>query len=161
ELAPRFGFAYTPRPLGRLERKLFGSEQTVIRGGAAISYDATNYQYLADIQASAPNSLLAVLGPAFAAEAGRLDRVISAAELQGLIGRDPRAYARTQVASGFQSPYAARWHLAAGRNLDDRITIEAAYVGTKGFDLIRLLDGRPAVPLSGNSPPRSGPLRIY
>jgi hypothetical protein len=58
-IAPRIGFAYTPR-FKVLGQNLFGYEKTVFRGGVSISYDQTPYRPLADVAASAPNVLLAV-----------------------------------------------------------------------------------------------------
>jgi hypothetical protein len=162
EFAPRFAFAYTPRMTAGLGRKIFGVDHTILRGGGDISYDATDYQSLAAIQASAPNTLTAVLGPAAAAQVLRLGSMVSASELQALIGRDPRAYSVAQVSPEFRPPYAARWHLSAGRNIDDRITIEAAYVGARGFGLIRALDGMPQT-LTGpaGSAPSTGTVMTY
>jgi hypothetical protein len=157
EFAPRFAFAYTPRMSAGLGRKIFGVDRTILRGGADLSYDATDYQSLAAIQASAPNTLTAVLGPAAAARLARSSSMISASELQNLIGRDPRAYSVAQVSPGFRPPYAARWHFSAGRNIDDRITIEAAYVGARGFGLARALDGMPQLTSAGTLAAAPGP----
>src|SRR5262249_41069887 len=165
ELAPRVGFAYAPRMAGRLGGKLLGLDRTIIRGGAAISYDAGDYQSLADIQASAPNSLMAVLGPSYASQFGRPSTIIRPGELESLIGRDPRAYATVQLSPDFRPSYATRWHLSVGRNIDDRITIEAAYVGSRGFSLIRAADGMPQLTSAGGAAsgtkPVTGLLRIY
>jgi len=37
--APRFGFAWSPRPTGGFWQQLLGSDRFVVRGGYAISYD--------------------------------------------------------------------------------------------------------------------------
>jgi hypothetical protein len=176
DFSPRFALAYTPRIASGIGRRLLGFDRTVIRGGASISYDAADYQALADIQASAPNTLMAVLEPPYAARIAQSGTIPGSSTLQELLGRDPRAYAAAQLARGFSAPYSIAWHLGAGRNFDDRITIEAAYVGARGNSVARAIDGAlrfgtvaTSAALAPSSSPGSGlpgpglagPLRIY
>ena len=62
-ILPRASGLRTRRDSEFWERNLFGYDKTVIRGGASISYDQTNYRTLADVAASSPNLFLAVITP--------------------------------------------------------------------------------------------------
>lgn len=152
--APRVGFAYTPRvrPFGL---NLFGDERTVLRGGASVSFDQTAYRHLADVAASAPNVLLAVLTPASGRATFSFPSLPSAADLRSLLGSDARRYARTEMTRDFRSPYSITWHFSVGRNVADRLGVEAGYVGSRGIGLMRMLDGSAGVHGA------AGPLRVY
>ena len=151
-LAPRAGFAYTPR-FRLFGKNWFGYDKTVIRGGINLSYDQTAYRPLADVAASAPNVLLGVLTPPNSI--APLSNLPDAAGLRVLLGASPLAYARTELAQGFHAPSSLAWHLETNRNFEDKLTVAVAYVGTRGTGLIRAVDGNP---FSNHS---MGPLRIY
>lgn len=146
--APRLGFAYTPR-FFVFGRDLFGFDKTVIRGGVQISYDQTAFRPLADVAASAPNVMLAVITPSVGAL--RFPSVPDAEALKSIFGSDPSNYARTDLARDYRTPYAMVWHLTGSRDLTERLSVEAAYTGSRGAKLIRAIDGA-----NGD-----GPLRIY
>lgn len=146
--APRLGFAYTPR-FFVFGRDLFGFDKTVIRGGVQLSYDQTAFRPLADVAASAPNVMLAVITPRVGAL--RFPSVPDSSALRSILGSDPSKYARTDLARDYRAPYATVWHLAGSRDLTERLSIEAAYIGSRGAKLIRAIDGA-----NGD-----GPLRIY
>lgn len=152
--APRFGFAYTPR-FRVLGSNFFGYDKTVIRGGASISYDQTSYRTLADVAASSPNTLFAVLTntiPSF-------PNVPGFRELQTLFGSSPEELARTELARSFRTPFSTAWHLSATRDLNNKILIELGYAGTRGIGLIRAVDANPVSDfLNANA---IGPRRLY
>jgi hypothetical protein len=151
-LAPRVGFAYTPR-LRLFGKNWFGYDKTVIRGGVSLSYDQTAYRPLADVAASAPNVLLGVLTSSNAL--ATLPNVPDATGLRALLGASPLAYARTELAQGFHTPSNLAWHLETSRDFENQLTVAVAYVGARGAGLIRAVDGNP---LANNS---TGPLRVY
>ena len=152
--APRFGFAYTPR-FRVLGRNFFGYDKTVIRGGASISYDQTNYRTLADVAASSPNTLFAVLTqsiPSFPAVPGF-------EELETLFSASPEKLARTELSQSFRTPFSTAWHLSATRDLNSKVLIELGYAGTRGTGLIRAIDANPTTDFLSAS--AIGPRRLY
>ncbi len=141
-IAPRFGFAYTPRFL-LFGKNIFGYDKTVIRGGVSLSYDQTAYGPLADASISAPNILLGVIAPANADALPAFPAVSDANQLRTLLGASPLAYARTQFARGYRDPSSLSWHLDISRDLDNKVIAGLSYVGAQGTGLIRMLDGNP------------------
>ncbi len=146
--APRLGFAYTPR-FFVLGRDLFGFDKTVIRGGVQMTYDQTAFRPLADVAASAPNVMLAVITPSIGAL--RFGSIPDAEALRSILGSDVSKYARTDLARDYRTPHATVWHLTGSRELTERLSLEAAYTGSRGANLIRAIDGATG----------DGPLRIY
>jgi uncharacterized protein YegL len=156
--APRFGFAYTPR-FRVLGTNLFGYDKTVIRGGASVSYDQTNYRALADIAASSPNLLSAVITPGTGPAVLSFPDVPRFGQLQSLFGGRPEKLARTELAQGFRTPFSTAWHLSATRDLNGMVMAEVGYAATRGTGLIRAIDGNPVIDLLSAS--ATGPRRIY
>jgi hypothetical protein len=152
--APRLGFAYTPR-FFVFGRDLFGFDKTVIRGGAQLSYDQTAFRPLAEVAASAPARVLAVITPDLISTLPEFPTALGASDLRSLLGSDPLKYARTDFAADFRTPYSAVWNLTISREIKGRSAIEASYTGSRGSKLIRATDGNPS---PGGS---EGPLRIY
>lgn len=134
-VAPRLGFAYTPR-FRLFGRDLFGRDKTVIRGGVNIFYDATAYRPLAEVATSTPSVLFTVATPDSVAQLPAFPSLRRATP-----GGDPRDFARTRVAGPFVNPYSLRWHLATSRDLLDRASLEVGYVGARSFGIIRAADG--------------------
>jgi hypothetical protein len=157
-VAPRLGFAYTPR-FRVFGRDLFGRDKMVVRGSAAVSYDSAAYRPLAETAASSPNVLLAVFGSQTEIPFPRFPAVPSRAELSQLFGADPRNFARTVIDPGFRTPYSIRWHLAASRSFSDKALFELGYTGARGVGLVRALDGNALS--SSEEAGSAGPLRVY
>jgi Ca-activated chloride channel family protein len=138
-LAPRFGFAYTPR-FQVFGWNPFGFDKTVIRGGASISYDQTSYRPLADVAKSSPNVLLAVIGPDAVHPLPRFPELPDMATLLSMFDRDATKFSRAELAKDFRSPYSTNWHLTATRDFDNKVTFEMGYAGSRGIGLTQLLD---------------------
>jgi hypothetical protein len=151
--APRLGFAWTPRWI-LFGRDVFGSEKTAIRGGVQMSYDQTAYRPLADVAASAPNVMLAVISGQNLARLPRFPAVPDRVMLRSVLGDDPRSFARTDLARDYRTPFATVWHLTVSRDLGARSMIEASYAASRGANLIRAVDGNPFHA-------SSGPFRVY
>ncbi|HJQ69146.1 MAG TPA: VIT domain-containing protein [Blastocatellia bacterium] len=157
-LAPRFGFAYTPR-FRVLGRNLFGYDKTVIRGGASLSYDQTNYRTLADVAASSPNLLLAVITPGAGPLTPSFPDAPGFDQLKSLFGARPERLARTELSGSFRTPFSTAWHLSATRDLNGKVLVELGYAGTRGTGLIRAVDANPVIDFLTAS--ATGPRRVY
>ena len=138
-LAPRFGFAYTPR-FQIFGWNPFGFDKTVIRGGASISYDQTSYRPLADVAKSSPNVLLAVIAPEEVPSLPRFPELPDAALLLSRFNKDATKFSRAELAEDFRSPYSTSWHLTTTRDFDNKVIFEMGYAGARGIGLTRLLD---------------------
>jgi Ca-activated chloride channel homolog len=156
-IAPRFGFAYSPR-FFVFGKNLFGYDKTVIRGGISLSYHQTAYRPLAEIASSAPARLFGVLTPAGGVVFDP-PAVPAAADLRSIFGGDPAQAARTELSRDYRTPFSAVWHLTASRDLSERLVVEAGYVGSRSIGLVRAIDARPVLFETGTN--RGGPLRIY
>lgn len=148
-LAPRFGFAYTPR-FQLFGFNPFGFDKTVIRGGASVSYDRTAYRTLADIARSSPNILLAVLNPAASLSLPEFPGLPDAATLGLLAGGDATQFSRAEMTRDFRNPYSLNWHLSATRDFDSKLIWELNYVGSRGIGLTQLIDANALNPQSAN-----------
>lgn len=132
---PRIGFAYTPR----WGKRIFGEDQTVIRGGYSISYEAAFYNILLNINTSAPQVFsFSVAG--FPVTGGATGSEVAASIPTPRNTFDPRQFFRTNVACGrspftcdetFASPYVENWSLGIQRQLGSRLVAEARYVGNR------------------------------
>jgi hypothetical protein len=146
--APRLGFVYTPNYEGMMGR-LFGKDQTIIRGGYGVAYDATFYNLLLNISTSSPLVFLTSapnVGVPSAVPTG--DKVRAAAVASGLIRFntfDPRFFTRTVPNTGFYSPYSQQWSLGIQRELPGNNVFEVRYVGTKGSGLFQTINGNPFI----------------
>ncbi|HKX31917.1 MAG TPA: hypothetical protein VJ302_29795, partial [Blastocatellia bacterium] len=126
--APRFSFAYTPHWGGLL----FGQDQTVIRGGYAVSYDVFFDNILANSAASSPNVLgTTTLGGA-AGGRGIANAGVTSLPTVGTL--DPRAMIFT-IDPGLVNPLVHTWNLGVQRELPSRMLLDVAYVGSRGSRL--------------------------
>ncbi|HXG63491.1 MAG TPA: carboxypeptidase regulatory-like domain-containing protein, partial [Blastocatellia bacterium] len=143
-IAPRFGFAYSPR----FWRGLFGEDATVIRGGYSIAYDPAFYNILVNVQGSGPtvfNNLTTnpVNAPIFPVPSGELtgESVRQFAAANGIVRVNtfnPLLLAnRTLVAPDFHLPYAQQWSLGIQRQVGANNVFEVRYLGTHGVSLFQ------------------------
>jgi hypothetical protein len=156
DFAPRFGFAWDPT----------GSGKTAIRGGYGIFYDTTLVGVLQqNIGANPTQSFTSVSIPNT-----RFENPAAGAPSVSLA---PPALRATDV--NYDTPYIQQWSFDIQRQLPFDSLITVAYVGTKGTNLIGVVDinqvppGAAAqyglVPASGyiiaGTTPRLNPLRPY
>ena len=126
--APRFSFAYTPRWGGRF----FGQDQTVIRGGYAVSYDVFFDNILANTAASSPNVLgTTTLGGA-AGGRGIANAGVNSLPTVGTL--DPRAMMFT-IDPNLVNPMVHTWNLGVQHQFPRNLIVDVAYVGTRGSSL--------------------------
>src|SRR6185503_17632473 len=145
-LAPRLGFVYTPQFSGGILQRIFGDDDTIIRGGYGISYDAAFYNLMLNISTSSPLvfSTTTVLPLPNATPTG--DTVRAAAVSAGAIRFntfDPRFFNRTIVREPFRSPYIQQWSFGLQRQFGPAYVFEARYVGNHQVGLFQTVNPNP------------------
>jgi hypothetical protein len=116
-LAPRFGFAYAPTK----------NSKTVFRGGAGVFFDRTGPRPIADLLHFNGVNLqrFIVENPSFP---------VTPAELTGVptseVVLDPQA----------RTPYTVQYSMGVERQVTEKSTFSATYVGSRGIDLFRSRD---------------------
>jgi len=144
--APRFGLVYTPQFKSGILSKIFGPDDTIIRGGYGISYDAAFYNLMLNISTSSPFvfSTTAVLPVPDNVPTG--DKVRNAAVAAGAIKFntfDPRLFNRTLVNPSFRSPYIEQWSFGLQRQFSRSYIFEARYVGNHQVGLFQTVNSNP------------------
>jgi hypothetical protein len=116
-IAPRLGFAYAPTK----------NSKTVVRGGAGVFFDRTGPRPIADLLHFNGVNLLRFIveNPLFP---------VTPAELSGVptseVVLDPRA----------KIPYTVQYSIGVERQVTEKSTFSATYVGARGIDLYRSRD---------------------
>lgn len=116
-LAPRFAFAWAPRPRGKI----------VFRGGAGVFYDRSGNRAIADLLHFNGKTLLRQILPV--ETGGAVPYPVTPADLVGvptsLIVLDPR----------LRIPQIVQYSFGIERQITAKSTLSATYVGTRGIDL--------------------------
>lgn len=160
-LAPMFGFAYTPRAA----RGLFGINQTVIRGGFRVAYD--------DLFNNVPSSM--ALGPPYNLQVSQTANVTRPGKFPWAIGFDQNVPLVSNAGKqgpgtptvgvlnfqgidpNLRSPYLYQYNLGIQRTLGGRLSVEADYQGSSGHRLGMFIDvNQPAVIV--RDPAKRGPV---
>ncbi len=146
-IAPRLGFAWSP-DFGdnAFSKFLFGGkDQSVVRGGYSIAYDAVFYNILLNISTSAPTVILDTFVPTAGLPANPIGSAVRAAYSSNLRRNtfDPRLLAQTDVSNAFHSPYTIQYSVGIQRQINDSNVFEIRYVGNKGKDLFQTINGNP------------------
>lgn len=152
--APRFGFAWSPDWTdGILGTLTGGPGKTSIRGGYGVFYDRVfgnlftnargNPPFQQDFNNFAGDTLPFVPRPA----------TLTASPT--VFGGDPRTFTGAEIfpvifalpgnnifQSKFATPYEQKWNFGFQRELGDQFMVEADYVGAKGTNLLRVIDGQ-------------------
>ncbi|HEY8563535.1 MAG TPA: TonB-dependent receptor [Pyrinomonadaceae bacterium] len=151
---PRFGFAYSPAYENGFLGALFGGPgKSSIRGGYGIFYDRIFTNLFGNSSGNPPfsnavfNIPLAVEGaPFLVTDVPRLEStaaspvVVEGQEL-GLAVVFPTSK-NNILQQKFVTPNSASWNFGFQRELGNQFLFEIDYVGTKGTNLIRTLDGQ-------------------
>ena len=115
--APRFAFAYAPRPQGKI----------ILRGGAGVFYDRSGNRAIADLLHFDGKTLLRQILPL--QTGGAVPFPVTPADLTGvptsLIELDP----------SLKIPYIVQYSFGIERQITSKSTLSATYVGTRGIDL--------------------------
>ena len=143
--SPVVGFAWTPR----MGRKLFGEDQTVIRGGFRVSYDPAFYNINLNVATSTPSINLGNISSC----AGCLPASGSAVDARANVlpfiptgpGVNPGTRTQSQVSRNFHNPYSTQWNFGVQRSFGPRAVLEAKYVGNHGVGQFQGVNGNPSV----------------
>jgi hypothetical protein len=141
--APRFAFAYAPRP----------QSKTVFRGGAGIFYDRSGNRAVADLLHYDGRTLLRQIVTPPPGEF--VPFPVTPADLAGvptsLVQLDPRA----------KIPYIVQYSFGIERQITSKSTFSATYVGTRGIDLFmsRDINAPPAPDYLARPNPAFGQIR--
>jgi hypothetical protein len=141
--APRFAFAWAPRPQGKI----------VLRGGAGVFYDRSGNRNIADLLHYNGINLLRFILPL--QTGGTVPYPVVPADLAGvptsLIQLDPR----------LRIPYIVQYSFGIERQITAKSTLSATYVGTRGIDLFmsRDINAPPAPDYLARPNPAFGQIR--
>jgi Carboxypeptidase regulatory-like domain len=171
DFAPRISIAYSPRPEGSWLRKIVGdADKTVIRAGFGKVYDRAGMQLISTFDANAPAGLSAtVQNPCCIPgvdDAGHVPRItdinqIPATNSFGVQFLEPApsgAFPQTPNPAGqaitwgtdanIKTPNAYALDFSIGRELPNRFSLQASYVGRLGRRLLTQRDLRQPLDLT-------------
>ena len=159
-IAPRVGFAWTPR-MGSgnaFNRFLFGeNDATVIRGGFSVAYDPAFYNILLNVSNAAPvsaalsvpaASLPATGNPAplpgsLTGEAVR--QLAASANLLPVGQLNPNLLTQVPVGDDFHAPYSLQFSFGVQRQINRSNVFEARWVRTRGIGLFASVNRNPFI----------------
>jgi hypothetical protein len=152
--APRFGFAYSPSFDGGFLGGLFGGPgKSSIRGGYGLFYDRIFTNLFSNSSGNPPfsNAIQEIPlnvdgGPILITDTPRLastaaTNLVQEGQELGLAVIFPTAQ-NNILQKKFVTPNSASWNFGFQRELGNQFLLEADYVGTKGTNLIRTIDGQ-------------------
>jgi hypothetical protein len=170
--SPRTSFAYSPRPKDGWLKKLFGdSDKTVIRGGFSRVYDRAGMQLLSTFDANPPGGLGATIQNACCVfgydDAAHVPRITNV-NIVPTYGCDPTSDTCNNPANqvflqpappalhplpggqaitwgldqSLKTPYSYAFDFSIGRELPNRVSLQLAYVGRLGRNLLTQRDLR-------------------
>jgi hypothetical protein len=165
DFAPRVSIAFSPRPEGGWLRKLTGGgDRTVIRAGFGKVYDRSGMQLINTFDQNAPAGLSATLqnpcclpGIDDAGDVPRINNInviptVNQNNVTFFEPAPPGAFPQTPPANGqaitwgvddsLKTPYAYTFDLSVGRDLANGLSLQVAYVGRMGRNLLTQRDLR-------------------
>jgi hypothetical protein len=137
-IAPRLGLAYD----------LFGDGKTVIRGGAGVYYSYNPMQVRMWNAEGNPWRPAASGGEALLRDPWNTSQTVVYSQPPTPFNPDPSNFvypSRLTNVVGFNedfvTPYSLQWNVSVARDFGGKVTLEAAYVGNRGRNLLQLLPG--------------------
>jgi len=162
--SPRISVAYSPRAKDGLLRAIFGaSDQTVIRGGFSMVYDRAGMQLINTFDANAPAGYSTSLtNPCCVDGAASVPRITDIHDVQDLTNQSGTSYFQNAPGGKFpqtppsgypggqaitwgidqslKTPYAYVVDFSIGRDLSHGYSLQLAYVGRFGHNLLTQRD---------------------
>lgn len=129
-LAPRFGFAYSPSGTGGLKGKLLGQDRTVIRGGYGMTYDYLFFNILTVTASNFPRVRTSTL------DRTQLVNAWPSLRTGAAPGFDPRL-AYVNAPESLESPTSHIWSLSIQRQLGSGFQLELGYSGNRSYHGVR------------------------
>ncbi len=126
-LAPRFGFAYSPNHIGG---RFFGNGKTVVRGGFGVFYDVVFTNITDNSQAASPNANAGLSQ----ITTGRGTPNVSVA-VTALPNVAAPVNTVTSVDSNQVNPYTYQYNLGLEQELPGNSKLSLFYVGTRGLKI--------------------------
>ncbi|HZS48463.1 MAG TPA: TonB-dependent receptor [Blastocatellia bacterium] len=145
--APRFGFSYSPAFTSGILNKFFGGPtKSAIRGGYGIYYDRIFGNLFGNARGNPPfeEDFFSFIGDTLA-DTPRPVTLISSpvvdphAEITPILFPLP---GNNPFTNSFNMPYEQKWSIGLQREIGNNLLIEANYVGNKGTNELRVVDGQ-------------------
>lgn len=161
--APRVGFSYSPNfAAPNFVAKILGANRTTFRGGYGISYDLAFSNILSNIKNSNPSSLSSASTPFFLRIpedfSGTSVRSSARSTLSDKI--DPRRLTQITIPQDFHLPYTQLFSLSIQRQISEKSTLEARYVGSISREQFQQVNANPIINRITGISPGSPPTRL-
>jgi len=144
--APRVGYAWIPSAKDGFWSKVLGHDNTVIRGGFAVSYDPSFYNLMLNAQTAAPVVFnYSLTGSAVKPMPSDITGAALAQVFQPPTGVDPRQYNWTLFSGNFHLPYSLSFSQGIQRRVTNNMQFEVRYVRTRAVGQFASRNGNPYI----------------
>ena len=138
--APRVGFAYSPNPKSGWQHRIFGSQQSVLRGGFGVAYDVIFYNILTLTAMNYPRIVRHELFPP-----DTINLFPTIPPKQTTVPPFDPTISFINTPEDIQNPTTHFWSLSIQRQLGRNNLFEIGYSGSRSYHLLRLTDRNPGI----------------
>jgi hypothetical protein len=139
-LAPRFGFAYSPNLETGWLRRVLGRQQTVLRGGFGVIYDVIFYNVLTLTAMNYPRNI-----PSDVLQPDTIDLFPTAPPKQTIVPSFDPTISFINTPTEIQNPTTHFWSFSIQRQLENHSLFEIGYSGNRSYHLLRLGERNPGI----------------